>query len=315
MAAPVGRLLRADHPMNRPFILTGALSVLLCACGGAPETDPAKGAERLVISDENTAPAEALYQMPTPNELFALIREMAGDGQKRLLNPTTNADRYVSLTGRAFNFGVYSTDLIYASSFKLNVEVVRYYLTVKKLGEQLGLTNAFTEDDFVRLEANLSRGDSLEFISNDAYHKAYAKLQDEDLGPTLALVLAGGWVESMHLVMHQIRNFDPQDPLVARVAEQKFSLEHLIEMMDALGEDSTATVVKARLVEIRDIYDQVNVRRSAHQGTSSSGRMVLGDDVTVSLTKEKYTELERAVEALRDELVRPEGQAQVRSNA
>lgn len=301
--------------MNRPVIVTGVLSVLLCACGGAPEEAPVKDPERLVISDESPTPAEALYQMPTPNELFALIREMAGDGQKRLLNPTTNANRYITLTGRAFNFGVYSTDLIYASSFKLNVEVVRYYLTVKKLGGELGLTNAFSEEDFVRLEANLSRGDSLEFISNDAYHKAYEKLQDDDMGPTLALVLAGGWVESMHLVMHQIRNFSPDDPLVARVAEQKFSLEHLIEMMGALGEDSTVTPVRNRLIEIRDIYDQVNVRRSAHQGTSSSGRMVLGEDVSVSLTQEKYTELERAVEALREELVRPEGQAQVRTNA
>ncbi|MBK8338602.1 MAG: hypothetical protein IPK99_00625 [Flavobacteriales bacterium] len=300
--------------MNRPFIVNAAFSLLLCACGGATEEGAPKETERLVISEENTTPAEALYQMPTPNELFALIREMAGDGQKRLLNPTTNADRYVSLTGRAFNFGVYSTDLIYASSFKLNVEVVRYYLTVKKIGGALGLNNAFTEDDFVRLEANLSRGDSLESISNDAYHKAYAKLEDEDMGPTLALVLAGGWVESMHLVMHQIRNFSAGS-LVTRVAEQKFSLEHLIALMDTFEEDKAVAPVRDRLVEIRDIYDQVNVRRSAHQGPSSSGRMVLGDDVTVSLTQEKYTELQRAVETLREELVRPEGQAEVRTNA
>ena len=39
-------------------------------------------------------------------------------------------------------------------------------------------------------------GDSLEVISNEAYFRAYQKLQDEEMGPTLALVLAGGWVEA-----------------------------------------------------------------------------------------------------------------------
>ena len=55
-----------------------------------------------------------------------------------MLNPASNVDRYVSLKSRAFNFGVYSTDLVYASYFKLNVEVARYYLTSKKLAEGLG---------------------------------------------------------------------------------------------------------------------------------------------------------------------------------
>ncbi len=62
----------------------------------------------------------------------------------------------------------------------------------------------FTDADFVRLEANLTRGDSLEVISNDAYQRAYEKMQQESMGPVLAMVLAGGWLESMHLVMRQI---------------------------------------------------------------------------------------------------------------
>jgi hypothetical protein len=78
-----------------------------------------------------------------------------------MLNPAGNVDRYVTLTSRALNFGVYSTDLVYASYFKLNVEVARYYLTTKKLAEGLGLSSAFNDADFVRLEANFTRGDSL----------------------------------------------------------------------------------------------------------------------------------------------------------
>lgn len=277
-------------------------ALLLCstlvACGGnEPSADNGPG---LVIGgrDAGADPA-SLYQMPTPNELFSLVKEMAGEGHKRMLNPASNADRYVTLKARAFNFGVYSTDLVYASCFKLNVEVARYYLTTKKIAESLGITTAFTDADFVRLEGNLTRGDSLEVISNDAYMAAYTKLQEEQMGPTLALVLAGGWVESMHLVMRQIEAFGKNDALMARVAEQKVTLEHLLKMMADYENDPDVADTYRELIAIRDIYDKVNVKRVAHDGPSSSGRMVLGDDIHVELTTEHYNELVQAVDRLR----------------
>lgn len=285
------------------------LAGLLMGCGGdAPPPAEDNGPDLVIGGGDSEESVASLYQMPTPNELFSLIRDMAGAGQKRLLNPVSHADRYVSLRARALNFGIYSTDLVFASYFKLNVEVVRYYLTTKKLADGLGIANAFSDADFVRLEANLTRGDSLEIISNDAYAKAYAKLQDEQMGPTLAMVLAGGWVESMYLLQQQIKSSGKSPALLQRVAEQKVTLEHLIEMMGVHEADPEVSGVMADLTGILDIYDQVDVKRVAHQGSSSSGRMVLGDDVQMDLTDEKYQALAAAVDALRARMIAPEDQ-------
>ncbi len=305
--------------MTRPQIPILALTAgLLVACGGEgqPAADADQG-QQLVIGDAANTEPSSLYQMPTPNELFAIVREMAGEGQKRMMNPAANVDRYASLGSRALNFGVYATDLVYASYFKLNVEVVRYYLAVKKLGEKVGVAGAFADADFVRLESNLTRGntDSLETLSNEAYYKAYTKLQQEEMGPTLALVLAGGWAESMHLVMNQITTFDPNAPLVSRIAEQKVSLEHLLDLMEQYKDDVNVAPWYGKLVSIRDIFDRLEVKRAPHQGRSASGRMVLGDDVQVLLTPEQYTSLTKAVEELRAEIVRPEDQASIKPNA
>jgi len=282
------------------------LAGMVTACGGGQEPVAEEKGPNLVIGGEEESVA-SLYQMPTPNELFSLVREMAGDGQKRLLNPVSNADRYASLKSRALNFGIYSTDLVFASYFKLNVEVVRYYLTTKKIAESLGVVSAFSDADFVRLEANLTRGDSLEIISNDAYAKAYSRLQDEQMGPTLAMVLAGGWVESMHLLLSQIEAHGKGEVLMVRVGEQKVTLEHLIDMMAAHESDADVAAVMKDMISIRDIYDQVDVKRVAHQGASTSGRMVLGDDVRVELTDEKYQTLKAAIDQLRARMTAPEG--------
>lgn len=277
----------------------------LTSCGGSdqPKEDASKG---LVIGGEE-AHVTSLYQMPTPNELFGLVRQMAGDGHRRLLNPASNADRYVSLKARAVNFGVYATDLVYASSFKLNVDVARYYLTTKKLAATIGLDAAFSDADFVRLESNLARGDSLEIISNEAYQKAYERMQQENMAPVLHLVLAGGWVESMHLVIRQIEAFGGSEALTARVAEQKVTLDHLLGMMEETRDQPDVAAVYLDLAGIRNIYDQLEVKRAPHAGTSPSGRMILGEDVTIELTQAKYQELAQAIDALRAAWTKPEG--------
>ena len=280
-------------------------TLLLAACGGAEQAPD--NARTLVIGEEDTRTTTAIYQMPTPNELFSLVRDMAGEGHKRMLNPTSNADRYAGLRSRAVNFGVYSTDLVYASTFKLNVEVARYYLTTKKLAESLGITQAFTDADFVRLEANLTRGDSLEVISNEAYLRAYERLQEEGMGATLSMVLAGGWVESMHLVLRQIEAFGANDALMQRVAEQKVTLEHLLFLMEPHKDNADVADLHGRLAAIRDIYDKVDVKRVPQQGRSASGRMVLGEEVRMDLGTEKFTALVEAVDRLRAEMIAPEG--------
>lgn len=291
----------------QPARIPPLLAILaLTACGGDAGPQAEQPSAGLVIGGDE-AEVSALYQMPTPNELFGLVRQMAGEGHKRMLNPASHVDKYASLRARAINFGVYATDLVYASSFKLNVEVARYYLTSKKLAQSLGLDNAFSDADFVRLESNLTRGDSLEVISNEAYQRAYERMQQERMGPVLHMVLAGGWLESMHLVMRQIDAFGQSEALVARVAEQKVTLDHLLGMMEETKADPDVAEVYARLSALRSIYDQLEVRRAPHGGASPSGRMVLGEDMTVELTPEKYAELSKAVTDLRNEWIKPEG--------
>jgi hypothetical protein len=281
---------------------------LLIACGDEPAAqNTADKAPVLVIGGEDTsARPSSIYQMPTPNELFAIVRTLNGKGHKGAMSATPKADRFATLSGRALNFGVYATDMVYASNFKLTSEVVRYYLACKDLGDQIGLSNAFNADIQRRLEKNLTHGDSMDVLTNDAYYSAYQKLQAEQMGPTLALVLAGGWVESMHLIMAQLNAYDEGSPLLARIAEQKVSLEQLIDMMGQVKDDANIGPTLKGLMAIRDIYDQLNVVRTPNTGRSPSGRMVLGDDVSVSITAAKYDELKAAVTSLRDAITKAE---------
>ena len=110
----------------------------------------------------------------------------------------------------------------------------------------------------------------------------------------------------MHLLFRQIDGAGNNPNLMARVGEQKVTLEHLLDMMEPQAGDADVANTMMELTAIRDIYDQVNVKRVAHQGASTSGRMVLGDDVQMELTSEKYQALVDAVEDLRTRMTAPE---------
>lgn len=296
--------------MQSRYLVPAAAMLVCMACGGDSPTTK-ETAPALVIGDDgNAVQATSIYQMPTPNELFMIVRQLDGTGDKRALSAAPNADRFATLSGRALNFGVYATDMVYASNFNIKSEVVRYYLACKKLGEQLGLTDAFNVEVQRRLEKNLSQGDSLDVLTNDAYFKAYQQLQDERMGPVLALVLAGGWVESMHLICNKVTDYDAKSPLVVRIGEQKTSLEQLLDMMEGMKEDPQVAPTRERLIAVRDLYDRLEVTRTPHgDSPSSSGRMVLGDDVTVAMTSEQFTGIRDAVEGLRETITRSEGTA------
>lgn len=291
--------------MQSSQLLPIGLFLLLAACGGDPSAS--EHAPSLVIGEGDRPSVAVLHQMPTPNELFVQVRGLSGQGDRRYLNPASQADRYVSLRSRALNFGVYSTDLVYASTFELNVEVARYYLATKKLAEALGLTSVFTDAEFIRLEANLTKGDSLEIISNEVYMRAYEKLEEADMGPVLTLVLIGGWVESMHLMMMHGEG-DTTAETRLRVAEQRSTLEHLIALSEEKMSDADVAELRIRLTRILDLYDTMNVHRKPHASKSTSGRMVLGEDIVMEITEEKYQTIKEAVASLRAELTRTEDQ-------
>lgn len=296
--------------MKRTF-LPAAVLILLASCGGQEKSVSEKTPGLVIGGEDAGASPASIYQMPTPNELFSLVRDLAGEGHKRLLNPTTHADKYISRKSRAVNFGIYSTDLVYASSFRLNVEVARYYLTTKKLAEEMGIASAFSDADFVRLEQNLTRGDSLEVISNNAYLKAYEKLEDERMGSTLALVLAGGWVESMQILIRQVEAFGRNDAFTDRIAEQKVTLEHLLAIMEMYPDDADVASLREQLLQVRDIYDTMETRERPAKPAPTEDKLVIGNDTDLLLTDDTYTDLMNAVLALREELTRPEDQQQI----
>jgi hypothetical protein len=284
-------------------LLVLAACLLLAACGGRHDARTVQ--DPLIIGGEDADATNAsLYQMPTPNELFELVRGFTGAGDKRLLNPAEHVRRYVGHGKRAVNFGIYCTDLVYASSFKLNVEVARYYLAASELAEGLGVAAAFNDEALKGVKQGVTMADSLPIIGQDAYLRAYTRLIEEGRGATLALVLAGGWVEGTHLLMQHGGGADWG--MAQRIVEQHVALDQLLEIMAHHASDQDVQELRQALQQVSSIYQRLPRLPHPAPVAAQDGRLVIGDDHDLELTGALYEELSTAVNTLRERLIRPE---------
>ena len=98
------------------------------------------------------------------------------------------------------------------------------------MGDQIGVSTAIKPEVLKRLENNIGSSDSLAVITDDVYFSSFEALEDSKQGPTLALVVAGGWLESIFIATN-LAKFEANSPVIERLADQKYTLENLIEFL------------------------------------------------------------------------------------
>ena len=264
--------------------------------------------EDTVLSDMPELNPDMAYSVPTPNELFAVIKETGVLYDGTILNSTENIEKYSSKKIQALNFGVYFTDLAFASSFSENASILSYFGTIKILSDDLGISNALDAAIYEKVEANLENddADSLLFLSNETYFKAYSYLEENERGSTLALIVLGGWIESLY-IMTNLGEYEEGGNLVARIGEQKLTVENLMGFMMKYQEDSNVAEVMEELADIEELFWSFEEEEGDDVTTEQEGDVyVLSGGSTIMVSSEQYEELKGLVAALRNDIIEGE---------
>jgi hypothetical protein len=281
------------------------LAISLPACDGGEKNDEFENkdtTEQILTEPE----PQVFYQIPTPNEFFTVIKEIGGAGKQELMNPLANKEKYLDNKSKALNFGVYSADLAYASCYDMGPISFNYFKVVDDMSRELDINAAFDESVFKRIEDNINNGDSLLNISNDKYFEAYSYLEENERGNILSLVVAGGWVESMHIVMSLAGKFADSNPIIERIADQKYTLENIIDFMSKYQDDSDVNSVKTDLAKLLDIFNKAEVSVTESTSGEKDGQLSLSGGTEIKFNKEIYNELLQAVKNIRTKIINAE---------
>lgn len=264
--------------------------------------------EDTILLDLPELDPDMAYSVPTPNELFAVIKETGVLYDGTILNSPENLEKYSSKKIQALNFGVYFTDLAFASSFSENASILSYFGAIKVLSDDLGISNALDAAIYEKVEANLENddADSLLFLSNDTYFQAYSYLEENERGSTLALIVLGGWIESLY-IMTNLGEYEEGSNLVARIGEQKLTVGNLMGFMMKYQDDSNVSEVMEELADIEELFWSFEEEEGDDVKTIQEGdAYILSGGSTIMVSAEQYEELKELVAELRNDIIEGE---------
>jgi uncharacterized lipoprotein YehR (DUF1307 family) len=263
---------------NLLFVL---VLVFLISC----TSDKPKETQQTERAKQESPQIQVTYKLPSPVELYIFLKEHDIKYNSKHLNTIENVSKYFTNVSKYTNFGIYASDLAYTTVYEDQQKSFLYFSTVKTLADELGFAEGFDEIAAKRIEQNSFNSDSLYQIATDAYWEACNYLEDLGQSSELALIVAGGWIESAFLAIQSIEEFKENDASIIRVAEQQILLENLIEYLENENDQNVQKVLEL-LIELQTKFD------------------VLYENEEVIITKSQYDTISAEIIRVRTELIK-----------
>lgn len=226
------------------------------------------------------------YKIPSPVEAYMFLQNSNVEFNKSSINSVENISKYYTNASKALNFGVYASDLAYCTVFAMPQETFLYFSTTRTLATDLGFTSGFDEIIVNRINANLYNSDSLYQITNDSYADACNFLEESNKKDILALIFAGSWIESLYITINSIEQYSGDDPLVQRLADQRFLLGNLIEYYKLIDNNISTDKILDNLFDLQKSFD-----------------LLYDNPDDIMITQKQYDEIVEKVKSMRNKII------------
>ncbi len=274
---------------NNALMLVVAImffGMFMASCGTSNENQTTQPPVKTELDSAETARLKELekifFSIPSPVEMASLIKEKGYVFEVSQLNATENVDKYTGEARQAINLGIYGADLSYSAMFEQKQVTMEYFAAAQKLAKQMGVDGALTSDLLERLDANQESRDSLLKIVSEAYMDLNGYLKENQRIEVSALVIAGGWLEALYL--SSIYAADGNQDLRTRIAEQKYSLNDLVNYFDKFGDKETLREMKSDLLALKEIYNGAQEQKGKTTvSADSKGARVIGSTAGVTI--------------------------------
>jgi len=225
--------------------------------------------------------SEFVYPLPETDDVVDLINEI-GIPYIAITNSVDNVNKYFTAKSKAYNIGVYGTDLSYSSTYNLTQETMLYLEAINQLGNDLGISSIYNEDLLNSIDENINNKEKLVEIITTTVYDTYDFLNNNGKGDLSILMVAGGWIEAMYLSANVSLNAANNPELLKVIYSQKPSLDKLLSLLEERKED-------ADIQELLDLMQPVN---SAFNGFESE-----------NITAEQFNAFDTAINDLREKVI------------
>jgi len=292
------------------FILSGFI-YLMWSCNSntdysSNQLDNDSISKRDSLSEHTKKVKKIFYNVPSPLEMTAVIQKSGAQYKPEILNSFKVADKYVNIPQQALNLGAYGSDLSYVRLFDQIQLSINYLSAVKKLCDELNIPEEQGSFAISRMEKNMDNKDSLLQIITDTYSSADSYLKDNDRGNTATLIILGGWVEALYIATNIIVYDNPKNKdVVDRIAEQKYSLSNLIELVKCYPDDNELRTYMPSLLDLKKVFDQVKIEYIKGDVVTEKEKKLttIHSKAIVSIDKNAFEEIKKTIVEIRKKVI------------
>lgn len=286
------------------FLLLSVSALLTAGCGGDdgkdPDALPPIDSTQTTILNVNGE----IFSIPSPIQTAFLIKGSGAAYSKEILNPSNKASDYSTNFAKALNLGIYGADLGYVTIYDQNQDAIGYLNSAKKLADELGVSGAFDANTIERFAKNLGNKDSMLVLVGVAYRSSDAYLKNNDRSDVSGLVLAGGWLESLHFATN-VYKAKPNEEVKRRIAEQKTSLQSLIKLLTQFYSQPEYTEFIDNLNDLSTVFDGVEFKYTFEKPVTDAEKKMttIMSKSEVNITPEQIESITQKVKSIRSQIV------------
>lgn len=236
--------------------------VAVCAASMVVAGCTVKGSQNKsgVMSKENVEEnvREFVYPLPTAFEVTEMLNRIDAAYILDICNPKENVEKYVTEAKRAFNMGVYSADLCYASTYNQQANVMDYTKAVRSLIDALDMTQAVDPELATKMEDAENNKEAMTELISNSFYDSYDYLNKHGRGPVSLMVVAGSWIEGLYIATHISDDTFDNKEMVKILLSQKEPLEKLVALLDQNTANANIKELRSLLQPLSETYSKLD---------------------------------------------------------
>ncbi len=280
------------------------VALFTAGCGGDNKKDsddlpPVDSTQSAIVNVNGE-----IFSIPSPIQTAFLIKNSGATYNKDILNAANKSAQYATNFSKALNLGIYGADLGYVTIYDQTQDAIGYLNSAKKLADELGVSGAFDTKTLERFQKNLGNKDSMLLLVGVAYHSSDAYLKNNDRSDVSALVLAGGWIESLYFATNVYKTKSNED-VKRRIAEQKSSLQSLIKLLTQYYSQPEYTEFIDNLNDLSTVFDGVEFKYTYEKPTTDAEKKVttINSKTAVKISPEQIESITQKIKSIRSQIV------------
>ncbi len=293
-----------NSKINFIAVTTCLIIATMTSCGDSVKDDVNNDINKLVQEETDKAHVTKIngrtFSIPSPIQTAQLIQNSGAQYNNEYLHNPNEVSKYSTRIQKGLNLGVYGADLAYVNLYSQTQDAIAFLGCCKKLAEDLGVSGAFTEDLLKKFEKNLGNTDSLLHLASSAFQLTDEYLQSNENNDVGSLVLAGGWLEALYFSTEVYKN-NPTEELKQRIAEQKFSINNLVKLLEMYSNGEDYGDLIASLTELSEIFEKldVNYEYAKPEIDEENKIAIINSTTSIQISDEQIAEITSKVSSIR----------------